>query len=202
VDCNTPLERIVARCVEAGINCLAVSDHNTTAGAVKLKEIAPFKVIVAEEIMTSAGELMGLFLTEEIAKGLSPEETISMVKSQGGLVGIPHPFGRWPLQNQGRLLSQDILSHIDIIEVFNSRSPLTCGSRKVRKIALQYGLLTSAGSDAHSASEIGRAFVEMPDFNSPGEFRDSLAQGQVFGHRSNPFVHLASIWAKIRKSSC
>ena len=196
------MERIVDRCLEVGIDCLAVADHNTTAGALKLKEIAPFKIIVAEEIMTSAGELMGLFLTEEVARGLSPEETISIVKSQGGLVGIPHPFGRWPLQDQSRLLSEEILSRIDIIEVFNSRSPFNSRSRKTRKIALEHGLAASAGSDAHSAREIGRAYVEMPDFNIPGEFRDSVAQGQVFGHRSNPFVHLASIRAKIRKNSC
>ena len=97
VDCNTPLQRIVDRCLKIGINCLAVADHNTISGALKLKEMAPFKVISAEEIMTSMGELIGLFLTEEVPKGLSPEETIARIKSQGGLVGIPHPYGRHPL---------------------------------------------------------------------------------------------------------
>jgi predicted metal-dependent phosphoesterase TrpH len=94
------LERIVVRCLELGINCIAVADHNTIAGALKLREIAPFKIIVAEEILTPAGEIMGLFLNEAVPKGLSPQETISQIRSQGGLVAIPHPLGRsWPWNN-------------------------------------------------------------------------------------------------------
>ncbi len=49
-DCTVPLESIIDRCVKLGINCVAVADHGTIAGAVKMKEMAPFKVIVAEEI--------------------------------------------------------------------------------------------------------------------------------------------------------
>jgi len=66
IDCLTPLEQIVERCLELGINCIAVADHNTIAGALKLSKIAPFKVIVAEEILTPVGEIMGLFLSEEL----------------------------------------------------------------------------------------------------------------------------------------
>ncbi|MEJ2048179.1 MAG: PHP domain-containing protein, partial [Dehalococcoidia bacterium] len=52
IDCNTPLERVIERCQEAGIGCVAIADHGTTEGALKMQEIAPFKVIVAEEILT------------------------------------------------------------------------------------------------------------------------------------------------------
>jgi Predicted metal-dependent phosphoesterases (PHP family) len=202
-DCRTPLERIVNRCLEAGINCVAIADHNTIAGALKLKEIAPFKVIVAEEVLTPVGELMGLFLTEEVPKGMSPEETIARIKSQGGLVGIPHPFGRPPslsLQaKRSNLLSEEILSQIDIVEIFNSRTPFPNSSTKARRLALKYGKAASAGSDAHTVGEIGRAYVEMPEFNSPDDFLGCLAQGRIFGHRSSPLVHFASTWAKMRK---
>lgn len=197
-DCYTPLEQIVNRCLQIGINCIAIADHNTISGALKLKEMAPFKVIVAEEILTPVGELMGLFLTEEVPKGLSPEETIARIKSQGGLVGIPHPFGRAPLQNSKKLLEDEILSQVDIIEVFNSRTPFPNSSTKAQKLVTEYGKAASAGSDAHTVGEIGRAYVEMPEFNGPDDFINCLLQGRISGHRSSPLVHFASTWAKIR----
>jgi len=198
-DCCTPLDQIVARCLETGIDCIAIADHNTIAGALKLKEFAPLKVIVAEEILTPAGELMGLFLTEEVPKGLSPEETIARIRSQGGLVGIPHPFGRSLRQNSNKLISEEILSQVDIVEVFNSRTPLPHSSTSAWRLALEYGLATSAGSDAHTAGEIGQAYIEMPEFNNSSDFLDCLSQGRIFGRRSSPLVHFASTWAKIRK---
>jgi len=201
-DCCTPLEKIVDHCLNAGINCLAVADHNTIEGALKLQKIAPFKIIVAEEIMTSEGELMGLFLTEEIPRGLSPEETIARIKSQGGLVNIPHPFGRWPLYNPKKLKTPEFLSQLDIIEVFNSRTPLPNSSTKAWQLARKFELPASAGSDAHTLGEIGRAYVEMPQFNDAADFLYSLAQGRIVGRISTPFTHLASIWIKIRKGSC
>jgi len=203
MDCCTPLERIVNRCLEISINCVAIADHNTIAGALKLKEIAPFKVIVAEEILTPVGELMGLFLTEEIPKGLSPEETIARIKSQGGLVNIPHPFGRSPFLSlrakQSNLLSDKILSQVDIIEVFNSRTPFPNSSAKAWRLAMEHGKVAGAGSDAHTVGEIGRAYVEMPEFNGPDDFLICLSQGKIFGRRSSPLVHFASIRAKISK---
>ena len=222
MDCATPLDKIVARCLQAGINCVAIADHGTVTGALKLQEIAPFKVIVAQEVLTPVGELMGLFLKEGIPAGLSPQETIARIRSQGGLVGIPHPFGRslfLPLQalrfhrqEQGEtipsgsghsrrtnLLSREILSQVDTIEVFNSRTPFLNGSTKIWELVNQYGLAPTAGSDAHTLREIGRAYVEMPDFNGPDDFISCLAQGKISGQRSIPLIHLASAWARMTK---
>ena len=201
MDCYSPLDKIVSRCLEIGINCVAVADHGTVAGALKLKELAPFKIIVAQEILTPHGELMGLFLSEKVPQGLSIEETIDRIKSQGGLVGIPHPFGRQPWGKSNKLTAEEILPQIDIIEVFNSRTPFPNSSIKAWKLASEYRLAVSAGSDAHTIREIGRAYVEMPDFNGPSEFLNCLGQGKIFGQRSNPLVHFASTWAKMRKRS-
>ena len=187
------------RCRELGINCIAVADHNTIAGALKLKEIAPFKIIVAEEILTPAGEIMGLFLDEAVPKGLSPQEAISQIRSQGGLVAIPHPFGRsWPWSNS-ILTSTEILSQVDIIETFNSRTPFSNSIARAWQLAREQGKVASAGSDAHTLREIGRAYVEMPEFDGSGEFLDSLAQGNIFGQKSSYLAHFASTWAKVRK---
>jgi predicted metal-dependent phosphoesterase TrpH len=197
-DCLTPLERIVARCRELGINCVAVADHNTIAGAQKLREIAPFTVIVAQEIATTAGEMMGLFLSEGIGQGISPQEAISRIRSQGGLVAIPHPFGRSLPWHGTVLTSTEILSQVDIIEAFNSRTPFSASIRRAEMLAKEHGKAASAGSDAHTLGEIGRAYVEMPEFNGPDDFLKSLAQGQIFGQKSSYLPHLASTWAKIR----
>lgn len=142
---------------------------------------------------------MGLFLNEEIPRGLSAEETISRIKTQGGLVNIPHPFGRWPLDNYKRLTSPEIMKKIDLIEVFNARTPFPNSSGKAYELANQYGLPGGAGSDAHTASEIGKAYVEMPEFNGPKEFLISLAQGKIIGNRSSPLIHFASTWARLKK---
>ena len=198
LDCGTPLDKIVARCLQLGINCVAIADHHSIAGALKLKEIAPFKVIVAEEVMTPLGELMGLFLTKEIPRGLSAQEAITRIKSQGGLVNIPHPFGHSFRENK-KLLSQEILSQVDLIEVFNSRIPFPNSDAKALELASKYGLPGSAGSDAHTIREIGRAYVEMPEFNGPEDFLDCLAQGKIFGQKSSSLVHLVSVWWKMRK---
>jgi predicted metal-dependent phosphoesterase TrpH len=198
MDCLTPLETIAARCVELGIDCVAVADHNTIAGALKLRQIAPFKVIVAEEIGTTAGELMGLFLTERVAKGLSAQETISRIRSQGGLVAIPHPFGRSLFRHFDTLTSMEILSQVDIVEAFNSRTPFAHSIRRAAMLAKEQGKPASAGSDAHTLGEIGRAYVEMPEFDGPADFLTSLAQGKIFGRKSSYLPHVASTWAKIR----
>lgn len=198
-DCLTPLERIVVRCLELGINCIAVADHNTITGALKLKEIAPFKIIVAEEILTPAGEIMGLFLNEAVPKGLSPQETISQIRSQGGLVAIPHPFGRSLPWNNNILTSTEVLSQVDIIETFNSRTPFSNSIARAQELAKEQGKVASAGSDAHTLREIGRSYVEMPEFDGSDEFLNSLAQGKIFGQKSSYLAHFASTWAKVRK---
>jgi len=198
IDCLTPLERIVARCLELGIDCVAVADHNTIAGALKLRQIAPFRVIVAEEIATTAGEVMGLFLSEGIRQGLSAQETISRIRNQGGLVAIPHPFGRSLFRRDNVLTSMEILSKVDIIEAFNSRTPFSSSIRSAATLTKEQGKAASAGSDAHTLGEIGRAYVEMPEFHGPDDFLNSLAQGQIFGQKSSYLAHLASTWAKIR----
>jgi len=189
----------VERCLERGINCIAVADHNTIAGALRLREIAPFKVIVAEEILTVAGEIMGLFLSKEVARALSPQETISRIRDQGGLVAIPHPFGRSLPWRPNLLVSTEILSQVDIIEAFNSRTPFSGSIRRAAMLAKEQGKAASAGSDAHTLGEIGRAYVQMPEFDGPDGFLSSLAQGQIFGQKSSYLAHFASTWAKIRR---
>ena len=197
-DSFTSPQQYVDRCLKLGINCVAVTDHNSIEGALAVERIAPFKVIIAEEVKTRDGELTGLFLKEAIPPGLTPEETIERVKAQGGLVSLPHPFDRMrrePLRAQARAR---ILSHLDVIEVFNSRTTFRSDNERARRLAEELGLPMGAGSDAHSPWELGTAYVEMRDFEGQEGFLEALRQGRIVGRRANPLVHIVSTLAKVR----
>jgi len=199
MDCNTPLEKIISRCLEIGINCIAICDHGTAEGGLKMRDIAPFPVIVAEEIFTPHGEIMGMFLEETIPSGLSVKEVISQIRAQDGLVCIPHPFD---ILRQSALRSnmlEEIAEEIDIIEVFNSRTLFPQNSAKALAFALKYGIAKSAGSDAHTPYEIGSTYVEMPEFNGKDDFLQALERGNISGHRTNPLAHFASVWVRLKR---
>jgi hypothetical protein len=198
MDCNTPLEKIVSRCLELGINCIAIADHGTIEGAVKMQRLAPFRVIIAEEMLTPYGEIMGMFLKESIPSGLSIKETISRIRAQGGLVCIPHAFDIFRPSALGSKIVEELVDQIDIMEAFNARSPLLRSSAKALAFARKYGIPKSAGSDAHTLQEIGNAYVEMAEFTSRDDFLKALEKGKIYGHRTNPLTHLSSAWVKLK----
>jgi len=198
MDCNTALDKIIQRCQELEINCIAIADHGTAEGALKMQKIAPFTVIVAEEILTTEGEIMAMFLKETIPSGLTPRESVERIREQGGLVNIPHPFETI----RGSALKdrniEEIAAQIDLMEVLNSRSPFPANSNKARAFASEHGIVHGAGSDAHTLMEIGNAYVIMPEFKGKDDFLKALSQGKIYGQRSGPLVRLFSTWAKIR----
>jgi predicted metal-dependent phosphoesterase TrpH len=198
MDCNMPLEKIVERCQEVGVNCIALCDHGTAEGALKLRKMAPFKVIVAEEILTPYGEIMGMFLEETIASGLSVAEAIARIKAQGGLVCVPHPFDSFRHSALKIQILEEIADQIDILEVLNARGILGRDSVRAEAFAAKHGLVRSAGSDAHTPGEIGNAFVEMPDFKGKEDFLEALKKGKISGHRSSPLIHFASLCNRIK----
>lgn len=200
MDCDTPLEKIIARCKELNINCIAIADHGTVEGALKMKELAPpFTVIVAEEVLTPSGEIMGMFLKETVPSGITAEEAISRIKAQGGLVCVPHPFDTFRQSALTNSLVAELVDRIDVIEVFNARTVLRRFSTRASAFARKYGLPGSAGSDAHTPGEIGNAYVEMPEFKGAEDFVESLRQGKICGHKTSPLKHFGSAWTKVKK---
>ena len=198
LDCNTPLDKIISRCQELGINCIAIADHGTAEGALKMQKLAPFQVIVAEEILTTQGEIMGMFLKETVPSGLTPQETIKRIREQDGLVNIPHPFEKLRGSALKDWVIEEIADEIDLMEVLNSRSPFKSNTEKAKDFAEKYGIVKGAGSDAHTTKEIGNAYLEMPEFNGKDEFLKSLAQASIYGHRSSPLAHIFSTWARLK----
>ncbi len=194
-DCSMPLEQIIQICQDRGINCVALTDHGQTEGALRLREIAPFKVIIGQEVLTPDGEIMGLFLKETVPAGLSPADAVARIKEQGGLAGVPHPFDR--LRGLKRSALENLLPQLDFIEVLNARSLLKRDNVDARRAVAEHRFLAAAGSDAHPAGEIGRVYVEMDEFSDKQEFLTSLAKGKVTGHLSSPFVHFHTSIAKV-----
>jgi predicted metal-dependent phosphoesterase TrpH len=199
MDSTTSLDQIIRTCQKKGINCIALADHGAVEGALKLQKIAPFYVVVAEEILTTRGEIMGMFLTELIPSGLSLEESIRRIKEQGGLFCAQHPFDKFRADALKAETMDEIASQIDLVEVFNARNPLLRSSKQASQFAREHQLPGSAGSDAHAAYEIGNAYVEMPEFTGRSDFLQALRKGNVCGHRASPFTHFSSMLARLKK---
>lgn len=199
MDCDMELETIIARCHDHGINCIAIADHGTIEGAQRMQELAPFPVIIAEEILTPQGEIMGVFLRHGIPSGLSVRETIDRIKAQDALVCLPHPFDTVRRLRMSRKELDEIVGEVDIIEAFNARSTLSRTSVKAHAFADRHGIVKSAGSDAHSPVEIGNGRVEMPPFEDRDGFLQALSEGTISGNRTNPLVHFLSLWARLKR---
>lgn len=198
-DSNMSPDTIVRTCVRRGIDCVALTDHNTMSGVRDLQKIAPFRVIAGEEIKTDRGEIIGLFLTEEIARGKGTRETAEEIKAQGGVVYIPHPFDRVrrSVIQYGALM--EIIDLVDVIETYNSRITFIEDQAAADRFATEQGKLRGGGSDAHVRWELGHSYVEMPEFDGPEAFLRALSEGTVNGRLSSPTVHFASSFAKWRK---
>lgn len=202
-DCTIPTAEVIRLCRRRGLDGIAVTDHNTLAGGLEAAALAPagFTVIPGEEIKSSEGEIIGLFLGEEIPAGLTPEETAGRIRGQGGVVIVPHPFDplrRSPLRTPAlaRLCAAGL---VDAIEVLNARMALTSHNRRGAEFAAERGLPGTAGSDGHSRPEYARAWIEIAPFAGRDEFVANLQEATIGGRLSPFYVHFLSTVAKRRK---
>jgi predicted metal-dependent phosphoesterase TrpH len=198
-DCATRLDTLIERVEQMGLGCIAVCDHGTVEGALELQKIAPFQVIVAEEVLTPEGEIMGMFLKETIPSGIPVEAALRAIRAQGGLVCVPHPFDRYRSSALQSKTLERIASDIDIVEVFNARSLPLQNLALPRRFAGRHHLPSGAGSDAHSLAEVGRAYVEIEEFHGPAEFLKVMTQSRIFGSHTNPMVHTGRLASRIAR---
>ncbi|HET9493985.1 MAG TPA: PHP domain-containing protein [Chloroflexia bacterium] len=201
---NDP-RKLVEMAAARGIHVLCVTDHNGLANALALSKMdgLPTRVIPSEEVKSNEGEIIGYFLSELVPKGMTPEETARRIRGQGGLVAVPHPFDSLRTASRLRTPALERLVEaglVDIIEVLNARSIQVEDNARALEFARKHDLAMSAGSDAHTLIEIGRAHVEMPDFSGPEQMLRSLRQGTIEGQLSSKFIHIGSTWARVAKS--
>lgn len=206
-DCSTPLVLFPARCRERGVRVQAITDHNLIWGAQKLQELVeeekikqagfPLTIIVGEEVSTTHGEIIGLFLKEPVAAGMSPKETVAAIKEQGGLVLLPHgfdPLKRWRLQPAAL---ETVADQIDIVETFNARISQLRWNQAAVDWSKLHNLPMSAGSDAHTLADIGSAWVEVPvqHIGGPQDLLQALQSGVPVGEWTHPVIAFAyKLW--------
>ena len=193
-------ESIIRKVQQSGLDGIAVTDHNTMQGAFELAKIAPFPVILAEEIRTAEGEVIGYFMQEEIPRGLGLEETIALIREQGGVVSVPHPVDR--VRHKAALGEEVLLrvmDQIDLIEACNGRCLHPPDNVRATALAKQFDKPMTAGSDAHSPWEIGRSYVEIAPFDGPEQFFANMRHAQIKRCNGRPWHPLFSTFAKLAK---
>ena len=199
-DSLTSPRKLVETSRRKGMDRVVVTDHNTIAGALAAQALDPELVIVGEEIMTTRGEILAAFMTEEVPPFLSPQETIRRLKEQGAFISVSHPFDR--LRN-GAWQEEDlleILPQVDAIEVFNSRCIDPKFNQDAREFAEKHDVAGTVGSDAHAAFELGRSLLLLEQFEGPDGMRKVIRKGIPKTRLSSPWVHLVSRYAVMYKA--
>jgi predicted metal-dependent phosphoesterase TrpH len=192
-------EDLLKACEKKGIDRVVISDHNTTRGAFETQKLDPQRVIIGEEILTTKGELLAAYMTEEIPAGLTPSETIARLRDQGAFISVSHPFD---ILRRGHWQEEDLLEIaplVDAIEVFNARCMSPDFNRQASEFAEQHNLLGTVGSDAHGAYELGRAAMLLPDFEDAKSLKAVLPQVKFETRLSSPFVRFTSRYAVLYK---
>jgi hypothetical protein len=192
--------RLVEVARRRGLQRLAVTDHNSIAGALEASALDPELIIIGEEVETNEGELLAYYIREPIPAGLEPTEAIAHLRAQGAFISVSHPCDRFRSGAWDRHALERILPLVDSLEVFNARTLIDADNRAAERIAGAAGLLATAGSDAHAYLEVGRSGMLTPPFTDAAGMKAVLAQAQIVRRLSSPLVHFLSRYAKWRKS--
>ena len=198
-DSLTRPESLIATSRRRGLDRVVITDHNTIAGALAAHALDPELVIIGEEIMTTRGEILAAYVTEEIPPGLSPQETIKCLRSQCAFISVSHPFDSWRSGAWKLEYLLEIAPLVDAIEIFNARCMIPAGNQRASEFARQKHLPGTAGSDAHTAFELGAATLLLPQFVDPDELRIVIREGKVQGRLSPFWVHFFSRYAHLHK---
>ena len=193
-DCVMPVPDILERAREVGLDVVAITDHDSAAGGLEARELADrygIRVIVGEEVKSSEGEVIGLFLERTIPGGMPFADTIAAIKEQGGIVYVPHPFDRLHTIPSPAILRANV-ADIDVVEVFNSRLAFPGFNELAERFAQRYRLPAAAGSDSHVLPGIGTTLCGIDDFEGPQDFVMALAESRIV-RRPRSLIYLQSL---------
>ena len=194
-DCSIEVDELLDHAEREGLGAIAVTDHNVFGGALEAVEKARGRkliVIPGEEVKTKdQGEVIGLFLKEEIPRGMSFGETVEAIRAQKGIVYLPHPFDRMHAIPEPATIHRH-LAEVDVFEIYNARLLFENYNDEAERFARKYNLLAGAGSDAHVLAGVGTGVVRMRRFSGPEEFLVSLHTAEVL-RRPKSLVYLQSL---------
>jgi len=153
----TSLKEVIAYCKKMGLDGVAITDHDTIKGALKLAKTREIIVIPGIEVETSHGHLLALNVTAPIPSKLSSLEAIEQAHEAGGIAVACHPTSFYKMGWKPQILKS---SNLDAVEVINSSAfPFSISTRLNRKLAVRFNLPQTAGSDSHIPETIGMAYT-------------------------------------------
>jgi predicted metal-dependent phosphoesterase TrpH len=191
--------KVMRAAVNRGLTHLVVTDHDVIDGALRMRDAAPagLTIIVGSEIRTSDGDLIGAFLTRPVTPRMSARDTITAIRDQGGLVGIPHPFDRFrgSLLRDARMEAMAPL--VDWVEAHNARL-VGGGNERAAAFAAAHDRPGVAASDAHTVLEIGVAYTVLDgDPSTPAGLLTALPGATLVTGRASMAVRL---WTPVAKA--
>ena len=183
-------EALYRQAKKLGLGKLIITDHNSTKTVFELQKMYPDYVIAGEEILTTKGEILAIFVKEELPKGIAPLEAFKRLKDQNAFISLSHPYA-YMRHGWTEAEMEEFLPYLDAIETANARN-LPDMNLSAAKFASEHGLCGTAGSDAHGLRELGAMGLSLPDFNSADELREAVRSAEVFGKESPLTVRLYS----------
>lgn len=183
-------EALYRKAKKLGLGKLVITDHNSTKTVFELQKMYPDYVIAGEEILTTKGEILAIFVKEELPKGIAPLEAFKRLKDQNAFISLSHPYA-YMRHGWTEAEMEEFLPYLDAIETANARN-LPEMNLSAAKFASEHGLYGTAGSDAHGLRELGAMGLSLPDFNSADELREVVRSAEVFGKESPLTVRLYS----------
>lgn len=182
-DASLTVAAIGAMLESGRLDTVAITDHNTITGALKIKQLFGDKIIVGEEIKTSDGEIIGLYLNTAIEPGLSASQTIQAIKQQNGLVYIPHPFDSRRRSGLTLATLETIASDVDIIETCNGRDYSKKHAERATIWAWQNKVAQAHSSDAHGPRGWGKTYSVIERAPSRGTLVQLLNEAEYCSQR-------------------
>ena len=181
----------------------AITDHNVLSSDLIHCAVANFRFIPGEEIGTDKGDLIGLYLNEEIPKRTPFLEALDLIHEQGGLAYLPHMFD----VTRAGVAIPELAKKVDIIEIFNARSVMSNFNKKAERFAKENNIPGAAGSDSHFLFEFGTTYTELPEFDiaNPKELISALRSdsANVVGKPAPLYVKgtttIVKLWKKLFK---
>lgn len=170
------------------LDFIAITDHDRVDFALGMNKALGEKIIVGEEISTSQGELVGLFLKKLVEPGQTAAQTAHDIHDQGGLVYVPHPF-ETVRHGINREDLEEIADHIDIVEIHNGRAWAQNFSPTAAAWAKSHGKAGASSSDAHGSKGLGYSYSIIAEKPSRGSLAEVLTMTSL-AHRRTPFYAL------------
>ena len=172
-----------------GLDAIAITDHDEIDASLEAEKKSSTYDIIAipgMEVTSDVGHVLAIGIRERVDKGLSFEETVERIQELGGVAVVPHPFQK-TRHGVGVKISNERLSKVDAIEVYNSRLITGRGNRRAKDFAKKYGIAMTGGSDAHVARMVGMAGVKVQTEEGTVEsIIESIREGkmEVWGQRT------------------